>query len=202
MDNTEEICAICREDKCDFKTRCGHLFHEECLQVAVFSKGYMNCPYCRCEISSLKLLEKLISRKGEISNISFTSADIPELKEVIKLGLEKESFALNSVVEKIVELGWNKNELDHWLSERKRSEPHSLFYASYVSGKVDLTHKLMELGCKVDQGIKNVSQGSCIRPLRSSFGEMASLLSIQCSTVHPSIFPSKYLSNVLCPSNK
>ena len=35
--------------------------------------------------------------------------------------------------------------------------------------------------------------GSCICPTGLSSGEMASILSIQCSTVHPSIFPSKYL---------
>ena len=56
------ICAICREKNCGFETRCGHFFHEECLLTAVFSDDNTigPCPYCRCEISSIKILEKLI----------------------------------------------------------------------------------------------------------------------------------------------
>ena len=154
MENTQEICAICKEENCDFETRCGHLYHEDCLESAVFSKNKI-CPYCQCKISSFKLLEKLIRNKGDISNITLTSADIDGLIDLIKYCLEKESFPLASVVQKMVDLGWNIDELDSWLGKDKRIAPHSLFYASYVSGKVDLTHKLIELGCKIDQGKNN-----------------------------------------------
>ena len=155
MENTQEICAICREENCDFETRCGHFYHEDCLESAVFSKDNKICPYCHRKISSFKLLEKLIRCKGDISNITLTRADIDGLIDLIKYGLEKESYPLASVVQEMVDLGWNIDELDSWLGKDKRKAPHSLFYASYVSGKVDLTHKLIELGCKIDQGKNN-----------------------------------------------
>ena len=149
MDNSEEICAICREDKCDFETRCGHLFHEECLKIAVFSKNSSICPYCRGEISSIKLLERLFRINEDFENISFGPGNIGELKQMVKHGLVKKNLPLDLIAQKMVDLGWDIDELDFWLDQSKKPTKQSLFYASYYSGRWSLTYKLMKLGCKL-----------------------------------------------------
>ena len=38
-------CGICLERKCNFKTQCGHNFHNKCL--AEWLCRHWSCPYCR-----------------------------------------------------------------------------------------------------------------------------------------------------------
>lgn len=156
MESQEDICAICRDGNCDFETRCGHLFHEECLNVAVFSResDADKCPYCRCKITSTKLLEKLIRVKGDFSKISVGPEDLKSLKELIKYILvpEHEKFPIDSIVLKMVELGWDVNEYDFWIKKKKGDVEHTLFYASYITGNVAVTYKLIQLGCKMVRG--------------------------------------------------
>lgn len=162
MDNQKEICAICREENCNFETRCGHSFHEKCLKIAIFPKrkrkkiskekisflkNLKPCPYCRTPVSSNKLLEKILRSDGDCSNIKFHADDLDMLKEIVKYGLTKKAFKLNSIVQKMIELGWNMNEKYLW--SRKWKKPKSLFYASYIAGHLELTNKLIELGCKL-----------------------------------------------------
>ena len=149
MDNSGEICAICREDKWDFETRCGHLFHEECLIIAVFAKNSNICPYCRGEISSAKFLERFIRRKEDFESFSFGPADIDGLKQMVKYGLVSENMPVDLIAQKMVDLGWDIDELDFWLDQNTKPNKQSLFYASYYSGKCSLTSKLMNLGCKL-----------------------------------------------------
>ena len=151
MDKDDEICAICRENGCNFETRCGHFFHKECLNISVFSTRGKKCPYCRQEISSFWLLEKLIREKGDFSFISLEVGHIEDLKDFVKYGLKRENIPLVAIVKKMVELGWDMNELGLWLDDLKEYE-YSLFYASYISGKTDLTHKLIEMGCRIYNG--------------------------------------------------
>ena len=57
-DDDKPICAICREDTdCDFLTRCGHQFHEDCLSRI---SDPTICPYCKQYISRLKWREKIL----------------------------------------------------------------------------------------------------------------------------------------------
>ena len=149
MDNSGEICAICREDKWDFETRCGHLFHEECLKIAVFAKDSNICPYCRGEISSIKFLERFIRKNEGFESFSFGPTDIDGLKQMVKYGLVNENLPLDLIAQKMVDLGWDIDELDFWLDQSRKTNKQSLFYASYYSGKCDLTSKLMNLGCKL-----------------------------------------------------
>lgn len=126
-------------------------FHEECLLTAVFSEDNTigPCPYCRCEISSIKILEKLISSKFDFSKVTLCDEDIEALEDIVIYGLEHQDIPLILVVEKMIDLGWDIDETDYWLSDELRPEAHSLFYASYISGQIDITHKLIELGCKL-----------------------------------------------------
>lgn len=151
--DVREICGICREDNCNFETRCGHLFHEECLKVAVFSKASRICPYCRCEISTLTLLERIVRANGDFASVSFVSDDIYELKKLVKYGFVTGSLPLELIVQKMVELGWDINEQDNWLSSYMIQDAHSLFYASYFSKNPFFTRKLIELGCELDENV-------------------------------------------------
>ena len=52
------ICAICRDSiECDFLTRCGHHFHESCLNA--ITNPYI-CPYCQQPISRNRWREKIL----------------------------------------------------------------------------------------------------------------------------------------------
>lgn len=39
MTMKEKICPICRENKYDVETQCGHLFHFNCLKISTENKG-------------------------------------------------------------------------------------------------------------------------------------------------------------------
>ena len=148
MGASQDICAICREDFCDFETRCGHVFHEECLKVAVFSTKRNKCPYCRVEISPFKFLEAFICAK-EDDDIDLESTDIESLKNTVKYCLTKEKLPIELIVQKMIDLCLDIDEMDFWLSKKQRNEKQSLFYASYVSGYSELSHKLIDLGCQL-----------------------------------------------------
>lgn len=149
MRQDKVICAICREEDSDFETRCGHIFHQECLELALSSSTDKSCPYCRGEISLIRLLELLIRNNGDFTNILISSEDIGALKEMVKYCFKNESLPIESIVEKLIALGWNVDEKDNWLVRSKRDTPHSLFYASYLSGNLNLTQKLIDSGCKL-----------------------------------------------------
>ena len=148
-----EICAICREENGDFETRCGHLFHEKCLQVAIFSSSVdKKCPYCRGPISSNKDLEKVIRTKGDVSGMIVNIESIRQLKDLVKSFLEYEFIRTDLIIEKMMAMGWDVNQRDNW-SEHKNSGMdnfNSLFYASCRCGNWGLSSKLIDLGCELD----------------------------------------------------
>lgn len=50
--NENEKCSICLDDKTDCKTKCGHIFHYDCLKEWIQNNKPLNknCPYCRQQI--------------------------------------------------------------------------------------------------------------------------------------------------------
>lgn len=47
--NENEKCSICLEKQTDCKTKCGHVFHIECLKEWIRNDS-KDCPYCRQQI--------------------------------------------------------------------------------------------------------------------------------------------------------
>ena len=69
----DEICAICRENECDFKTRCRHYFHQECLEAACMLRdGEPACPYCTKGISLNREIEILLQDPLKIREKALT----------------------------------------------------------------------------------------------------------------------------------
>ena len=153
MDSSQDICGICREDCCDFETRCRHVFHEECLKAAVFSKRGKKCPYCRVEISPLKFIEAFVRANGDCKDLE--SFDIKSLKKIVKYCLRNRSIPIEPILQKMINLGWDVDELNYWFGNYHNDELQSLFYASYVCGHLELSHKLIELGCQLVRKRKN-----------------------------------------------
>ena len=158
MENTQEVCGICKKDGCDFETRCSHLFHEECLKASVFALWPYRycCPNCQTEFSSDKLVEKLIRSKEDFSEFPIASLGFWQLEDLIIYGLKTESpFPLELIFQNWLEQSIDIDLRRYWLKVDafQLEKPQSLFYASYVCGKVDFTHKLMEMGCEIDQGM-------------------------------------------------
>ena len=85
----------------------------------------------------------------DFESFSFGPTDIDGLKQMVKYGLVNENLPLDLIAQKMVDLGWDIDELDFWLDQSRKTNKQSLFYASYYSGKCDLTSKLMNLGCKL-----------------------------------------------------
>lgn len=57
----EDDCSICMCPGCDIVTRCGHVFHRECLDLTIRelgSAGVAPCPLCRQSVRQAELLEK------------------------------------------------------------------------------------------------------------------------------------------------
>ena len=55
---------------------------------------------------------------------------------------------MSSFIAKMIDLGLDIDEMDFWLSKNKETKTIT-FYASYVSGYSELSHKLIDLGCQL-----------------------------------------------------
>jgi len=54
-------CSICLEPGCDVVSRCSHVFHRRCIEIALKEQGRAGqgpCPLCRQQVSQSELLEK------------------------------------------------------------------------------------------------------------------------------------------------
>jgi len=57
----EDDCSICMESGCDVVTRCGHVFHRDCIEAVLRQLGKGSegpCPLCRGPIKKSELIEK------------------------------------------------------------------------------------------------------------------------------------------------
>ena len=69
----DEICAICRDNECNFKTRCRHYFHQNCLEAACkLCSGEPACPYCTKGISLNREIEILLQDPLKIREKALT----------------------------------------------------------------------------------------------------------------------------------
>lgn len=88
------MCSICKKDtECDFITRCGHNFHESCINGCCFS-----CPKCGECVTCSKFVEKILfntkkldkNTQNEIYSIlkEFFGVDITsyEISHLLKIG--------------------------------------------------------------------------------------------------------------------
>ena len=92
----DEICLICRENECDFETKCGHNFHEKCFISATKNSNSTKsiCPHCTQEIFFIQVLDKIIADPVKLSD------------SVADLNLSKSSIL------KIVEYSAEKGDLE------------------------------------------------------------------------------------------
>lgn len=56
-DAQDDDCSICLTPGCDIVTRCGHMFHRDCVEASIQELG-IACPLCRQPIRKTELLEK------------------------------------------------------------------------------------------------------------------------------------------------
>ena len=78
----QNICGICRDGFCDFESRCGHFFHEDCLKS--WKEDISECPYCRSEMSGSKELEAIIKSGFDGSMKNIESYDLKTLELILK----------------------------------------------------------------------------------------------------------------------
>lgn len=140
------ICAICKKNESKFKTRCGHVFHKACLKKYIYDVEKKRCASCKCKVSLSKTFEKLIWNKCDFSKIPIRRVTIKVLERLMKYGLNTKSLPCESILQKMVDLGWEVDKLDDWCG-LYRNMP--LFYCAYISGNLSLANKLIELGCKL-----------------------------------------------------
>lgn len=105
-----ETCSICREDHSDFETRCGHFFHENCLQAWFERNNGVNlsCPACRCTLTNSKDFEKIL-RRFALSDFKYEDMTGRDILPVIETLICEKGFPSQEFFEKLFELGWNGN---------------------------------------------------------------------------------------------
>ena len=162
----EEVCAICRELKCDFESRCSHYFHEDCLKrfqltancVVVYQGNKISCPMCRSKITVSSVTETLLNPKQKNQRV-LDDLSIETLKFFVKheFCYEKhEDNMLFPIVNRMLILGWDINEKDHWKSEFHIPFKHTLFYSTFSSKNYSDALKLVELGSKLNEPFESV----------------------------------------------
>jgi hypothetical protein len=69
---SQQVCSICLEDKCNIITRCGHLYHFECLNIWVTK--VRKCPLCvSAEFNPIIHYCSQCSKSVRLANISYRS---------------------------------------------------------------------------------------------------------------------------------
>lgn len=56
----DEICGACNKVGCDLKTRCGHVFHKDCVKKGFSDDLY--CPQCQEKVSASNQVESVLKR--------------------------------------------------------------------------------------------------------------------------------------------
>ena len=163
-----EVCGICRESKCDFESRCSHYFHGECLKkfkISLKKHGNsISCPMCRATITVSSLAETLLNPKQKNQRV-LNDLNIENLKFLVKHDVFYEKVDLMPlvytdllipIVNRMLALGWDINEKDHWKSEFHIPFKHTLFYSTFSSKNYSDALKLVELGSKLNEPFESV----------------------------------------------
>lgn len=107
---SETICGICREDSCDFESRCGHLFHENCLdsRSSAYEKT-MKCPSCGRMITKSRNVELLL-KKVSSENFENFEVERADMIPLLEAALSDKSLPSKLIIEKFIEKGCKINE--------------------------------------------------------------------------------------------
>lgn len=108
----DNSCVICRDGKSDFETRCGHFFHENCLE-AWLEKCAIDptCPICRRKISSTCTIEKIIKKCLMSENCDSIKLKRDDVFFVIcEISLDP-NLPYELLFKKCLETGWKVNDV-------------------------------------------------------------------------------------------
>lgn len=135
------ICGICREARCNFKTECGHEFHENCLNK--WLKQKTSCPYCSQQVLPVKFAKNLQKKlkSGEINDFEATM-----MRGILKMIHEKD-FKFTEIypaalIEKIFSLGF----------EVEGEGPDKLFLNACALERFDILEVLKKSGYRMRLG--------------------------------------------------
>lgn len=67
-------CCVCLCPGVDVVTRCGHVFHRKCIEVALKDSTSNSCPLCRQKVNPAELIERPEALELEVSQDSLASA--------------------------------------------------------------------------------------------------------------------------------
>ena len=104
MIQTDSACEICKTGSCDFLTRCGHTFHDNCLSEWMGEEGLKECYQCHLKITEdyhveavLNLFQGSTAQAAQASVETFIKA-----LDVVYCGGRKENMAeKNEPIEEI-----------------------------------------------------------------------------------------------------
>lgn len=132
------ICGICRENECDFLTRCQHYFHENCLNM--WGKLKKECPLCRGHFSLSKKMEIIMG--GFIDNKDdFMSFNSDILGPIIFQLCANSDIQFNSIFERLIDLKWDFNTTNECGS--------TILHELCKSGNLQSLNRLLELNVDI-----------------------------------------------------
>lgn len=139
MSNT--ICGICRDENTSFETRCGHLFHQECLSLWLNEQNV--CPYCRTKITSNKSFEYALRYyKGEEEALKGMSEY--EIIEMLCHFCIKKIDNFESIISALMKLDWKLDDpLDH--------DGKTLMSVACESDNLPMIYHLIKIGVDINQ---------------------------------------------------
>lgn len=141
-------CGICRDESCDFETRCGHFFHEDCLR-SWFGMGDRQkiCPYCTTKISMSKMDEK-ISRIVSLSNKGAFKIEEDMVKSLLEGDLHDTEIPFEFIIEKMIAYGWS-------VDDSLDKENHRFIHFAAKSNRLDLVKFILLKGANVNISTKD-----------------------------------------------
>lgn len=164
-----DFCGICREESCDFETRCSHHFHKTCL-----SQWYEKtecCPFCRSPVTCHQKLENLIKAIENV-RIEVEGLGLKELTEFLKNYLIEKNKMENDltlmVLDALKEKSWDVNTI--YGEEGKTM----LMYAS-IKGNTHVIRELVRMGANLKCCDENDYDALC-HAIENSQVEAAELL--------------------------
>lgn len=142
--NDDAICGICRDDYCDFETRCGHLFHDKCLNdYFSLTNSPWECPYCRSTISNSCTIESILNKKNSPRFPPFF-LDVVEINSLFRIAVNDECAPSKLIIERCIEKGrWNIN-------DPLEDNGTALIHLVAQKGRLDLLEFIISLGADVN----------------------------------------------------
>ena len=133
------FCSICREDGSDFKTRCSHDFHLECVQSFILSYGA--CPYCRGPVTAEREVEEFFLKQHKTQE-EILKMDVKGLLEYFYIFYPEYVNNFDVIILRLKELDWNFNER---LKDGFTFLHHACFLQNFTCIRL-----LIKSGCHID----------------------------------------------------